>query len=344
MEETTIKKEKQTPSNSHSIVSQIFIPIVVAIVVGLFTYYGTIKGVTMSNENSLDIARKNNEALLESIDRTNKSNQAIAQQNNEALLQSVEKSSLVNREISEKNSKIELLKIKEEFQLREREKKEEEKQDSERAINLLVSDIRARLTFLNGTYTAFQIIRNNYKTTNNFKTLEELKNFVRLSRIEPFVNSINLSNMDINIDKITDKTKMLPLALSSKILLFYRNLELLKKITDVSSNLAHTLTPKEYQNYTYNQEYFAKLDDNSKINSLEGQLLDRNIFLFSIMSIISTTHKDGMSILSDIINHEGSKDHYSKEVIKDLPKESTNDLYLFPEKMFLDIKKLRSDS
>ncbi len=343
MEETTGITKKPLTSIFHNFFSQIVIPIFVAIVVGLFTYFGTIESIKLSNSNNLNISKATNETLLETIDRTNKNNQDIAQKGNQALLESVEKSNLTNRELSDRNYKLELEKLKEEFKLRENEKSNEEKQNLERSLNFLISDINSRISLLSQSYMGYGLTRKSYAEMDDFKDIEELRNFVILYTVEPIIQEIHLTVQDLNTDKILYQIDKLPLEISTPILLFYRTLDYINRITILPNYIKIETSYEEYTNSEYNKPAFLRASDDTKISALISELKNRNNKILPIIFQINQANANGFKALIEIYKHKklSSRIVEADDIIEKISKQDHENYHIYPDVFLKKIEKLK---
>jgi hypothetical protein len=335
---------KKLSEQLFNIFAQIFIPLIVAIIVGAFSYIATIKSISSSNRNNLDIANRNSKTLLETVELTNKNNQEIAEKNNRTLLESVEKSNRVSREVSERNYQRDLSKLKAEFNLREDEKIKKEKDEINKSINLLCSDIYSRLDLLKTSYNLFRCVRNGYLSQKYFNDIDQLRRFVIQTRVDSLINQIHLTVQNINNDSLISQINKLPAEVSIPALKFYRTIDLINKSTEQKVYKDESLFYEEYLNHPYNKWDFLFASDDVKISTLHVDLLHQNMKIIPIIYHINSAYQNGIEALIQVNKLKGLGYEELENGLKEISKYDSEDFSIYPKSFISDVEKLRNSN
>lgn len=208
-----MSEEQQETSNKilfwvKQILSPIFVPVIVAFIVGHYTVKSAIESIAISNEQNLEIALQNNAALAETTKNSNQALLEVTKQNNSALFEATKKSNqallksveLTNettlKAVQETNEyTVEQIRLDHELKLAE--KKKENLEKSRRIYISIMGDIHKRLQELEVLFEGYDsmVKLNSQLQYTNYAEILQLSEYFNpdlytyLSLVEAYFNS-----------------------------------------------------------------------------------------------------------------------------------------------------------
>lgn len=342
--------------------NQIIVPLVSAIIVGLFSYWAGIGAVKLSNENNLKISRENNEAMLATIEKSNAANLEIAKKNNMALLESVNLANLSNKEISknnmnaliesveisnksnqkisEKNYIYAIEQLKKQYELNDELKNKEIEKENKIKKNQIIADVSSILRTLNLVEIH---LKSNKKYYDNLEldTLIDLYIVIITRDSDKIIDKIHKELRPIDFKEISSAVNGLDYNLTYKIINLYNELDILYKNTNTQ------YSEKKYNYEKFNDHPLTDFWTSNiiKLYHARNELREIDSKFFNISLNVGTSKLLCLLILKDLTKELGVSDDFYDDKIKEIKDISENNYenYSIMSKSLEDKIELLSD-